>query len=113
MNINKKLRESFDSLKALNLSYWTEKTGSKSAAMWRMRNAAIDGVVRDWVDSYPEELFYPELIEDRATSEDRAQHYGVKIGDVINTYYLARDDYNSLLAAFKAQVRSETLGIIW
>ncbi len=112
MNINKQLRISFKENMENNFEFWTEKKGSKRAAMFRLRNAAIEKVVSNWIGSYPSKLFYPEPIEDIATSEDRAIHYGVSVGAVVNTYYLARDDYNSRLAEFKARVRSEALGMI-
>ncbi len=109
MNIKKQIRLEFDSLVARNLSYWMEKTGSKTAALWRLRNAAIEAVCRNYDNSRPIALYHGNPVLDRVRCEDRARHYGVPIGAVVNTYHTRRADYNLQMASFVRLARSTAL----
>jgi len=109
MNIKKQIRLEFDSLVARNLAYWTEKTGSKKAALWRLRNAAIESVCRTYDNSRPITLYHGNPVIDRVRCEDRARHYGVPIGSVVNTYHKRRADYNCRMANFMRLARSTAL----
>ncbi len=112
MNIKKNLTRRFESHKERNLEFWTMRTGSEKAALFRLRNAAIDEVVRSYDRSNPAFLYHSKPIHDVIESEDRANHYGLPIGTTLNTYYRKRNNYNSRLAEFKASVRSESLGML-
>ncbi len=109
MNIKKQIRLEFDDLVTRNLSYWVEKTGSKTAALWRLRNAAIESVCRKYDNCRPIALYHGNPVIDRVRCEDRARHYGVPIGAAVNTYYKRRADYNCQMASFMRLARSTAL----
>lgn len=111
MNIAKQLR--------LNVDYFID-TGSivhqkvrlgNTRALFRMRNACIDKVFRDYEYSQPIELFYPKIIKDIATCQDRANHYGVGVGGTIREYKQARPDFMSKKALKLREIRKVAIDI--
>lgn len=90
----------------MNLEFWTNKLGSRNKALFRLRNSAIKKTVREYDASQPVSLYYQRVIHDVATSSNRANHYGVKVGGVIKSYRNKREDYISRYAEITARIRS-------
>lgn len=94
-----------------NLTFWTEKLGSEKGARFRLRNAAIDRVCREYTAGFPLTLYKPRWYQDVIKDAIRAEHYGKEEGHVLRSSRNPREDYRDGLAVFKAKVRQVALKV--
>lgn len=84
---------------------------SHSQKMKRAKNIAIVNAAKEY--NKQNGIGYSLIRDSIALSEDRANHYGCKVGDVVGKVYIKSKDYDSLLCKtileFRKQVKSQEL----
>ena len=82
-----------------------------SQKMKRVKNIAIVNAAKEY--NKQNAIGYSLIRDSIALSEDRANHYGCKVGDVVSKVYVKSKDYDSLLCKtildFRNQVKSQEL----
>lgn len=97
---HQKLLEMYDNDYAKDLKSYSQK-------LRRVKNVAIINAAREYNKQHL--LGYSSVLDDIILCEDRANHYGRKVGSVVGKIYIKGKDYTSLLCEtileFRKQVK--------